>query len=60
MAMTLKKAILHHLSRISRDFAQSLQEDPTAADLQLRVFAHGSGPFAPQLKTIKNRYLVRA
>lgn len=60
MATTLKKAILHHLSRVSRDFAQSLQEDPTAADLQLRVFAYGLGPFAAQLKTIKNRYLVRA
>lgn len=60
MAATLKKAILGHLSQVSRDFAQSLQEDPTAGDLQLRLFAHGSGPFAARLKTIKNCYLVRS
>jgi phenylacetate-CoA ligase len=60
LAGALRTAIVDHLSRVSRDFAQSLREDPTAANLQLHLFPHGSGPFAAQLRTIKNRYLVRA
>jgi len=59
LAATLKKAILDHLSGASHDFAQSLREDPTAANLQLHLYPHNSGPFANQLRTIKNRYLVR-
>jgi phenylacetate-CoA ligase len=59
LAAGLKKAILDHLSGASHDFAQSLREDPTAANLQVHLYPHNSGPFANQLRTIKNRYLVR-
>ena len=39
------------------DFAQSLEEDPTAADLRVRVLDAGTGPLAGRQK-LKNTYLV--
>jgi phenylacetate-CoA ligase len=50
--------VLGHLTRVSRDFAESLSEDPAAADLQVRVFSHGEGPFCGH-GTIKNVYLTK-
>jgi len=50
--------VLAHLARVSRDFAESISEDPTAADLQARVFSHGEGPFRGT-GAIKNVYLTK-
>jgi phenylacetate-CoA ligase len=58
-----RRGVLDHLARVSRDFAASLKEDPTAADLRVRVFAAGQGPFGResfgQASTLKNVYLVK-
>ena len=43
---------------MSRDFAQSLVEDPTAGDLRVELHEPDGGPFAGMQK-IKNVYLVR-
>jgi phenylacetate-CoA ligase len=58
LAATCQRGVLAHLARVSRDFAESLKEDPTAADLRVRVFAAGQGPFAGT-STLKNVYLVK-
>lgn len=53
-----RKGVVAHLSAVSRDFAESLKEDPSAADLRIRVFGLGEGPFAGLTK-MKNVYLVK-
>ncbi|MBF0723993.1 phenylacetate--CoA ligase family protein [Sanguibacter inulinus] len=50
--------VLTHLAAVSRDIAQSLEEDPTAADVRIEVHAHGTGPFEGESTKIKNVYLV--
>ena len=40
------RGVLRHLAAVSRDFAESLAEDPSAGDLRVRVHDHGTGPFA--------------
>ncbi|MGW4498290.1 phenylacetate--CoA ligase family protein [Micromonospora sp. NPDC004336] len=59
LAETCRDGVLRHLSQASRDFAESLAEDPSAADLRVRVHDHGTGPFAGTASKIKNVYLVR-
>jgi phenylacetate-CoA ligase len=58
LAARCRDGVLAHLARVSRDFAESIAEDPTAADLQVRVFSHGEGPFSGP-GTIKNVYLTK-
>ncbi|MGH3391354.1 MAG: phenylacetate--CoA ligase family protein, partial [Actinomadura sp.] len=58
LSRTCRQGVLDHLARVSRDFAESLREDPSAADLRVRIFAQGAGPFAAQRK-LKNVYLVK-
>jgi phenylacetate-CoA ligase len=53
-----QRGVLEHLARVSRDFATSLNEDPTAADLRVRVFRAGQGPFG-RTSTLKNVYLIK-
>jgi phenylacetate-CoA ligase len=53
-----KQGVLGHLARVSRDFAESLKEDPTVADLRVKVFGPGEGPFGAMTK-LKNVYLVQ-
>ncbi|MEJ3658129.1 phenylacetate--CoA ligase family protein [Actinomycetes bacterium KLBMP 9759] len=59
LARRCRDGVLRHLATVSRDFAQSLAEDPTAADLRVRVVRPGEGPFAASAQKIKNTYLVR-
>ncbi|MFC9894280.1 phenylacetate--CoA ligase family protein [Nocardia sp. NPDC127579] len=54
-----RDGVLSHLAQVSRDFAASLREDPTAADLRVRLYEPGAGPFAAMTK-LKNSYLVEA
>jgi phenylacetate-CoA ligase len=58
LAEICRKGVVAHLSAVSRDFAESLKEDPTAADLRIKVFGLGEGPFA-RLTKMKNVYLVK-
>ncbi|SCG66291.1 phenylacetate-CoA ligase [Micromonospora halophytica] len=57
LAAACRTGVRRHLAAVSRDFAQSLTEDPTAGDLRVELHEPGSGPFAGQQK-IKNVYLV--
>ena len=54
-----RSGVVRHLAEVSRDFAESLAEDPSAGDLRVRVHAFGTGPFAGTDARIKNRYLVK-
>ncbi|MCW2950387.1 MAG: coenzyme synthetase, partial [Thermoleophilia bacterium] len=60
LADAARAGIIRHLTATSRDFAQSLREDPTSADLRVVVHDYGAGPFAQQDSRIKNTYLVHA
>jgi phenylacetate-CoA ligase len=54
-----QQGIVDYLARINRDFAQSLAEDPSTGDIQIRIFDYGTGIFAHKNTRIKNKYLVR-
>lgn len=58
LAAICRKGVLDHLAAVSRDFAESLREDPAAADLRVRVFGPDEGPFAGAGR-LKNTYLVK-
>lgn len=60
MRTALTTGILEHLSAVSRDFKQSLEEDPSAADIRVELHDHGTGPFAEANKKIKNTYLMKS
>ena len=53
-----RRGVLAHLSSVSRDFAESVAEDPSAADIRVRVHDFGTGPFARHHGKVKNVYLV--
>jgi phenylacetate-coenzyme A ligase PaaK-like adenylate-forming protein len=57
-AARLRAALVDHLASTSRDFAESLREDPSASDVRLIVHDHGTGPFAGGPRKIKNVYVV--
>ncbi|MEV0245614.1 hypothetical protein AB0H76_03380 [Nocardia sp. NPDC050712] len=59
LAESCRDGVLSHLAHVSRDFAASLREDPSAADLRVRLFEPNAGPFAAMTK-LKNSYLVEA
>lgn len=52
-----RAGVLRHLATVSRDFAQSLTEDPSAGELRVELHDPGAGPFA-DAKKIKNVYLM--
>ena len=54
-----REGVVSHLAAVSRDFAESLEEDPSAGDLQVVVHDFGTGPFAGTSSKIKNQYLVK-
>ena len=60
MRTALTTGILEHLSAVSRDFKQSLEEDPSAADIRIELHDHSTGPFAETTKKIKNTYLMKS
>jgi phenylacetate-CoA ligase len=57
LAEKCREGVLTHLAKVSRDFAQSLAEDPSSADVRVRVFDPGAGPF--DNSKLKNTYLVK-
>ena len=58
-AERLRTALVDHLAA-SRDFAESMREDPSAADVRLVLHDHGTGPFAGMARKIKNIYVDRS
>jgi phenylacetate-CoA ligase len=58
LAKACRAGVLRHLASCSRDFAQSMAEDASAAEIAVRIHPHGTGPFAGGTG-IKNTYLVK-
>ncbi|GAA1031788.1 phenylacetate--CoA ligase family protein [Virgisporangium ochraceum] len=58
LARLCADGVVAHLASASRDFAESLKEDPSAARVEVRVFDHDDGPFAGADGRIKNVYLM--
>jgi phenylacetate-CoA ligase len=59
LAERARAGVLAHLAAVSRDFAESLAEDPSAGDLRVQVHDLGTGPFTGTDPKIKNVYLVK-
>ena len=55
----LRRGLVEYLASANRDFAESLREDPAAAELRLLLHDHGTGPFTGIPDKIKNTYVVR-
>lgn len=60
MRETIRAGILAHLSSVSRDFAQSLTEDATTAEIIIEIHDHATGPFSEATGKIKNVYLQKS
>lgn len=58
LAAAARAGIVGHLASVSRDFAQSLDEDPSTGDIRVEVHDFGAGPFEGGPQKIKNVYLV--
>ncbi|MGI6879673.1 phenylacetate--CoA ligase family protein [Microbacterium sp. gxy059] len=58
LARAASDGVVRHLAGVSRDFAQSLEEDPTTRDIRIEVHDFETGPFASGQKKIKNVYLA--
>ena len=58
-AERLRAGLVEHLAASNRDFAESLREDPAAADIRVVLHDHGAGPFAGTRTAIKNVYVVK-
>jgi phenylacetate-coenzyme A ligase PaaK-like adenylate-forming protein len=54
----LGHGLVDYLASASRDFAESLHEDPSGG-LRVVLHDHGTGPFAGMHRKIKNVYVVR-
>ena len=59
LAARCRDGVVAHLAAVSRDFAESLAEDPSAGDLRVTVHDFGTGPFTGVSSKIKNQYLVK-
>jgi phenylacetate-CoA ligase len=58
LAERLRRQVVARLMVINRDFKTSVDEDPSAAELLLRLHEPGAGPFAANRTRIKRRYVV--
>lgn len=56
LASACEQGIVAHLTAVSRDFKQSLEEDPSAARIDVRVHDFGTGPFEGGQSKIKKVY----
>ncbi|KAB1650465.1 phenylacetate--CoA ligase family protein [Pseudoclavibacter endophyticus] len=60
LAVAAKRGVVSHLASVSRDFAQSLEEDASTADIRVEVHDFDTGPFAGGSTKIKNVYVVES
>ena len=58
--ISCRKGVVDYLSKVSRDFAQSISEDPSSAEIKINVFNFGEGLFKNKTNKIKNQYLIKA
>lgn len=56
-AAEVGRGVIEHLARVSRDFAESLEESDRSHELEVRVHDHATGPFAAGNSKIKRVYL---
>jgi phenylacetate-CoA ligase len=54
-----RAGLLKHLCSVSRDFAESIQEDPSAAELAIEFHSFSTGPFSSVSQHIKNVYVLK-
>ena len=59
-AEQLRAGLVEYLSSTSRDFAEAVREDSSAADIRLVLHNHATGPFADMASKIKNTYVIRS
>lgn len=60
LAESARTGVVAYLARVSRDFAESLEESERAGEIAVEVHAAGTGPFADTGGRIKRRYLRTA
>jgi phenylacetate-CoA ligase len=58
LAERLRRQVFARLMAVNRDFKTSVDEDPSAAELLVRLHEPGAGPFAANRTRIKRRYVV--
>jgi phenylacetate-CoA ligase len=58
LAERLRRQVFARLMAVNRDFKTSVDEDPSAAELLVRLHEPGTGPFAANRTRIKRRYVV--
>lgn len=57
LSNTCRAGIVDHLLKVSRDFQQSVDEDPSTLQIATPVYDFGQGPFAATVGRIKKVYL---
>jgi phenylacetate-CoA ligase len=55
----LRRGLVEYLASANRDFAESLREDPSRAEIRLELHDRGTGPFVGTSAKLKNVYVVR-
>lgn len=58
VAEQLRIQLFDYLMASSRDFAEAVREDASAADIRVVLHDHGTGPFAGMTSKIKNVYVI--
>ncbi|MCA0179945.1 MAG: phenylacetate--CoA ligase family protein [Actinobacteria bacterium] len=56
LAAACEKGIVEHLMKVSRDFRQSVEEDPSSTQISVRVHDFETGPFEGGQSKIKKVY----
>ena len=59
LARDAQEGVVGYLARVSRDFAQSLEESARTGDIEVRVHDFGTGPFAVENTKLKRVYLQK-
>ena len=60
LAGELGERVRRRLAANSRDYRVALGEDPRAGEIEIRLHAYESGPFAAQGERLKRRYVIGA
>jgi phenylacetate-CoA ligase len=59
VAQALTETVRRKLYEVNADFREAVHEDATAAEIQVKLHASGSGPFAVNNGRIKQAYVVK-
>ena len=57
LAQGAREGVIGYLAKVSRDFAQSLEESSRTGDIEVAVHDFGTGPFAVENTKLKRVYL---